>query len=61
MADNSIIPVSRYEATILWDAQERIVLVHCLDGDPLIGMSLLRGSLTSIEVVPGGNVTIAQL
>ncbi len=58
LADDSVIPVSRYEGTVLWDGQERKILIHCLEGDSLLGMSLLRAHLLMVQVVAGGQVTI---
>jgi predicted aspartyl protease len=61
LADDSVIAVSRFEGTVLWDGHERTVMVHCLEGDSLIGMSLIHAHLLTMEVVGGGQVTIAAL
>lgn len=61
LADGSVIPVTLHQGVVLWDGQERDVVVHCLEGEPLIGMSLLDGHLLSMQVVDGGAVTIVPL
>ncbi len=49
-----------YEARVLWHGRPHRVPVYEADGVPLIGMSLLRGSTLTVEVVPGGEVTIVE-
>jgi len=61
LADDSIVPVSRYEGKVLWDGQERSILVHCLEGDPLLGMSLMRAHPLTVQVAASGQVTIGPL
>ena len=58
LADGSIVGTDLYEGTVLWNGQLRPVIVHCLEGSPLIGMSLLYDHLLTVEVVDGGPVTI---
>lgn len=50
-----------YDARVLWRGRERFVPVYEAEGDPLVGMSLLRGSRLTIEVEPGGDVVIEDL
>lgn len=47
-----------YDATIVWDGKPRPVAADAVDGDPLIGMSLVFGHDLTIEGVVGGNVVI---
>ncbi|NCO33314.1 MAG: hypothetical protein AUJ92_16430 [Armatimonadetes bacterium CG2_30_59_28] len=61
LADGNEISVSVYEATVLWDGQPREVLTVCAEGGVLVGMSLLAGSRWTMDVVPGGEVTIEAL
>ncbi len=61
LGDGSIVVLDLYLATVLWSQQEREVLVLQAEGGPLVGMSLLRGSLLTIEVEPGGDVVIGDL
>ena len=61
LADGRIIQVEVYEGSIIWDGQERLVVIHCVEGSPLLGMSLLYDSLLTMQVVHGGSVTITAL
>ena len=51
----------RYAAYVLWHGQRRQIKVLNMEGDPLIGMELLRGSNISSDALPGGGVTITEL
>lgn len=46
------------EAVILWDGQERDVLVLSADGGPLVGMATLYSHDVFLHVVDGGQVTV---
>ena len=48
-------------AKVIWHGKERDIEVLQTDKQPLIGMSLLRGSRVTLDVVPDGDVTIAPL
>jgi predicted aspartyl protease len=58
LADGAIVQVNLYECIVVWDGQDRTVPVHCLEGSPLIGMSLIYDHLLTMQVVDGGPVTI---
>ncbi len=58
LADGSVVSIDLYDCIVDWDGQSRTVVVHCLDGKPLLGMSLLQDHLLSMAVVDGGAVTI---
>lgn len=45
-------------ATVLWDDQQKNILVLASEGGPLVGMSLLYGYRVILDVVDGGTVTI---
>jgi predicted aspartyl protease len=60
-ADGSVIPVEVYEGRVIWDGQEHAIVIHCVEGSPLLGMSLLYDYLLTIQVVAGGSVTITAL
>ena len=60
LADGGMATLGAYEAHVLWHGRPRRVPVYEADGGPLIGMSLLRGSTLTIEVIPGGEVKIAE-
>lgn len=61
MADGTTAAVEVYLAHIMWHEQLRRVTVVNLEGVPLIGMQLLRGSNPNVDAVPGGLVTITEL
>jgi clan AA aspartic protease len=60
LADGGMTTLGVYEARVLWHWRPLRVPVYEADGGPLIGMSLLRGSTLTIEVIPRGEVTIAE-
>lgn len=61
LADGSTETVGRYVARLLWHGRRREVNLLNLDGEPLVGMELLRGSNISVDAAPGGVVAIAEL
>ena len=50
-----------YQATIVWDRRVRRILVGEFDGDPLVGMALLKGCELNMQVRARGKVTIKPL
>jgi len=60
LADGGMATLGVYEARVLWHWRPLRVPAYETDGAPLIGMSLLRGSILTIEVIPRGEVTIAE-
>ena len=61
LADGSSDWFDLYSAHILWHDHPVAIEVINMEGDPLIGMELLRGSNISIDALPGGAVTITEL
>jgi clan AA aspartic protease len=61
LADGSESIFDIYEATVIWDGQPRRVPLHEADAAPLVGMSLLAGYELTVQVRPGGKVTIRVL
>ena len=61
LADNSIVTLSVFLATVIWHGQAREVVVVQADGAPLIGMALLRGSRMTMDVIEEGPVIIDEL
>lgn len=61
LADGSDILFDVHEGMIVWDGERRRVAVDAVDGDALVGMSLLFGHELLIEVTPDGQVTIKPL
>ena len=61
LADGSVILVELYEGTVVWNGQDRHIIVHCLEGDPLIGMSLIYSHHLAMDAVDHGAVTLTPL
>jgi clan AA aspartic protease len=61
LADGSRVRLRKYTGTVIWDGQERDVIVLEAEGGPLVGMSLLYGSRVTLDVVDGGPVIIEPL
>ena len=61
LADGSINHYDVYAGRIFWHGQERIVPIYGVDSDPLVGMALLWNSRLTMDVVPGGVVTIVPM
>jgi clan AA aspartic protease len=60
LADGSTVETSYHRARILWHGRERAVQVLVTKGGPLVGMTLLRGSVLTVAVSPGGEVTVVE-
>jgi len=58
LGDGSEITSSLFEGVVIWQGADRLIGVLQTDGDPVIGMSLLRGSDLAMRVIAGGAVTI---
>ena len=61
VADGSVVLLDVYMARVVWHGQEREVLASEVEGEPLVGMSLLYGSRLTVEVIEGGSVAIEEL
>jgi clan AA aspartic protease len=58
LADGSTVETSYHRVRVLWHGRERAIQALVTKGGPLVGMTLLRGSVLTIAVSPGGEVTI---
>jgi clan AA aspartic protease len=61
LADGSIHVFDVYAATIVWDGRPCQVEVESADAQPLIGMALMQRYELPVQVVAGGDVTIAAI
>ncbi len=61
LADNSPVLLPVHEATVLWDDEEREVLVIATGRRPLLGTALLDEQELVIQFTEGGLVTIDEL
>lgn len=60
LADGSTVETSYHRARVLWHGREREIQALVTDGGPLVGMTLLRGSVLTVAVAPGGEVTVEE-
>lgn len=60
LGNNQRVDFDLYGAIIIWDGQEREILVLASEAYPLVGMSLLKGYNLSIDVIDGGEVRIER-
>lgn len=61
LAGGSEVQFDYHEGRILWHGVTRPVAVIAVEGQPLVGMALLRGSHLSVEALPGGEVAVSVL
>jgi clan AA aspartic protease len=61
LADGSECLFDVYAGTVIWDGQDRAILIDEADTDPLVGMALLSGYELTIENRPNGSVSIKRL
>ena len=61
LADGSEAAFDVYDATVLWDGQEKYVESGAVGVDPLVGMSLLDRHHLNVDVTHGGRVAIRPL
>ena len=60
LGDNKEVNFDLYEAVLLWDGEEREIMVLASEAFPLIGMSLLKGFRLFVDVIDGGEVRIER-
>lgn len=60
LADGGEVQFNYHEGRVLWHRQALSVVVIAAEGQPLVGMALLRGSRLQMDVEPGGEVVIEE-
>ena len=60
LADARELWTRNYSGIALWHGRRREVRVIEMDGNPLLGMSLLWGSSLTVSTQPGGSVLIEE-
>jgi len=60
LADGGTVEISYHRVRVLWHGCEIAVQVLVTEGGPLVGMTLLRGSVLTVAVSPGGEVTVEE-
>lgn len=58
LADGGLRQFSVHEAVVLWNGRPRTVPAYASEGASLVGISLLRGHLLTLELVRDGSITI---
>ena len=58
LADDTIIDVPVHRAVIVWEGAERRILVHRVDGTPLLGMGLVFGNVLTLEGKADGGMRL---
>ena len=58
LADGSMRRFSVHEAVVLWNGRPRTVPAYASEGASLVGISLLRGHLLTLELIRDGSITI---
>lgn len=61
LADGSIMVFDVHEAFVEWHGMAQSVEIEAADAQPLVGMSLIRGSELRIVVMDGGSMTIREV
>jgi clan AA aspartic protease len=61
LADGSECLFDVYVGKVVWDGQERRVLIDGADTDPLVGMALLNGYELRMQIRSRGKVAIKRL
>jgi clan AA aspartic protease len=60
LADGSEVQFDYHEGRVIWHGVVRPVAVIAAEGQPLIGMALLRGSRLILDAEPGGEVLVEE-
>jgi predicted aspartyl protease len=58
LGDGNVVEFDSYRATVVWDGQNREVLVLASESGSLLGMRLLKGSVFFSDVRDGGRVLV---
>lgn len=61
LADGAAVHLDVYRGIVVWDGQERSVLVTEAEGGSLVGMGLMRRQRLTMDIVEDGPVTIQSL
>ena len=61
LADGSTRTFDVYAAIVIWQGKPRIIEVEAAGLGPLLGTALLSGHAVSLQIIPGGTVTIAAI
>jgi clan AA aspartic protease len=60
LGDGSQVTLRCYEAVVIWHGHPRTIDVVSAS-PPFLGMSLLKGSRLTMDVIPGGRASIEEL
>jgi len=60
LADGSEVQFDYYEGRVIWHENSRSVAVIAAEGQPLVGMGMLRGNHLILDAEPGGEVRVEE-
>jgi len=61
LADGNHVGVNLYEGQVWWNDRWRPITIQESEGDPLLGMELLRNHDLFVKVIAGGEVTVEDM
>ncbi|MBN1346765.1 MAG: clan AA aspartic protease [Phycisphaerae bacterium] len=61
LGDGQATELMLFHGTVVWEAGPRRVDVLAIEGGALVGMALLRTFRLTVDVMPGGRVTVEPL
>ena len=61
LGNGSCVTLQRYLGAVIWHGTQRTTVILEAEGEPLLGMALLRGSRVTIDAQPGGTVNVEAL
>ena len=61
LADGTQVQANLFKGKVVWDGQERAVVIHCLEGDALVGMSMMYDYLLHLPVRVNDVATLTPL
>lgn len=61
LADGAIGHYNVHVGRVIWHDQQCQIPIYSIDSDPLVGMALLWNSRLTMDIVPGGPITIIPL
>lgn len=61
LADGQVVEFNIYIARAAWHGQQRDMVTFESESEPLIGMTMLKGSRLTLEAEEGGEVTIEEM
>lgn len=61
LADGTVTSVAVFSGEVMWDGVSRQVSIVSIEGEPLVGMNLMKGYRLTVDVVDGGLVRLENM